>query len=139
MQQGGQTNAGDGGSLKAWPRSRDQAFWSRGSCSILRLENLFHLSLEGAGNGEGQGQRGHVLARFHRIDCLTGPAGLFAAWAFQQGGWRPPTATEDQEHFYTHSPETTVGMAELDLRNPDLDAEEHHAPDAWADAERRDS
>lgn len=69
-----------------------------------------------------------------------GPAGLFAGnavllalfatWALKRGGWTPVTPTEQQEHFYTHTPEASMGMAGLDPRNPDFDTEEHRAPDA---------
>lgn len=55
------------------------------------------------------------------------------AWILKASDWTPVTPTEKQEHFYTHMPEASVGMAELDPRNPDFQPEwqeDHHPDDA---------
>lgn len=66
---------------------------------------------------------------------LLGPRGLFVSNALILGGLsllmltrfgQPKTPVSEQEQFYTTTPEATLGLQEIDPRNPDFDGE----PDA---------
>jgi len=66
---------------------------------------------------------------------LLGPRGLFVSNALVLGGYsllmstrfgQAQTPVEEQEHFYTTTPEATLGLQELDPRNPDFETGSGH-------------
>lgn len=77
---------------------------------------------------------GPVVSSF--VMDLMGPAGLFVSNAVILGlllvfitvgpGRHKRVPVEEQEHYYTTSPEIALGMADLDPRNPDFEAHTKH-------------